>query len=108
MLKAVIPRIHAVRVDTAAWAAIFQPSKSQEAATRKRAALCFHPAVRFFAYTSGQIRRRRLHQARSTRRRFTETLYKFANQQAFAAANTLDRTFLWKHSAVTDRRYRMT
>jgi hypothetical protein len=38
-------------VDMAAWAAIYQRSKAREAATKKRAALCFHSAVPLFAYT---------------------------------------------------------
>jgi hypothetical protein len=42
-------------VDTAAWAAIYQQSKSQQAVTKKRAALSFHPAVRLFVYTFGRF-----------------------------------------------------
>jgi len=49
MLKAVIRRVHAVRL------AIYQRSKAQEAATKKTAALSFHSAVRLFVYTFGRF-----------------------------------------------------
>lgn len=51
MPKAVPPRAHAVRVDTA----IYQRSKSLQAASKKRAAQCFHPAVGFLVYTFGRF-----------------------------------------------------
>jgi hypothetical protein len=50
ILRAVYLRVHAVRV-----AAIYQQSKSQQAATKKRAALSFHSAVRLFVYTFGRF-----------------------------------------------------
>jgi len=66
-------RVHAVRV-----AAIYQQSKSQQAATKKRAALSFHPAVRFLVYTFVRFAEGVC---------ITRTRYNFADQQAFAAAN---------------------
>ena len=47
MLKAVYRRVHAARVDTAAWAAIYQRSKSQQAATKKEPHCAFIPRCGF-------------------------------------------------------------
>jgi hypothetical protein len=87
MPKAVPPRAHAVRVDTA----IYQQSKSQQAATKIRTALCFHPAVRFLCTALADSPAGSVLSA-DTRRGVSQERYNFADQQAFAAANaaTLD------------------
>jgi hypothetical protein len=76
MLKAVYRRVHAVRV------AICQQSKAREAATKKRAALCFHSAVRLFVYTFGRFAKGVLYQGSdSTSLRSTRAHYSFANDK---------------------------
>ena len=56
ILKAVFRRVpQTVRVDAAAWAAIYQRSKSQQAATKKRAAQWFHRMCGFLCTDSADF-----------------------------------------------------
>jgi hypothetical protein len=81
MLRAVTHRVHAVPVNiyqrSKGRAAIYRRFKGQEAATNKRAALCFHSTVRLFVYTFRRFAKRVCAKDPiRARRRFTRTRYR--------------------------------
>ena len=98
MSKVVTPRVHAVRVDRA----IYQRSKSQQAATKKEPHRASSPHCGFLCTPLADSPAGSVSSA-DRRGGVSQERYNFADQQAFAAANaaTLDLApFLFVTSAV--------